>query len=173
VPVLELLATLATDHDYTCVLSVPNDAFWVLENPFHETMWGDGAFEELRRLLPVDHVIARQVPLTGSAVVREGGAQLLELPAIDVEADRVPSHFLAAFGPAADQLASRAVASPADLDGQRTWERQRESQLAFHEAELAELRDYVHELERRLGGGPPEPAADDGSAGAVEAADRA
>jgi SAM-dependent methyltransferase len=173
VPVLELLAKLATEHDYTCVLSVPNDAFWALENPFHETMWGEGAFEELRRLLPAGHVIARQVPLTGSAVVRDAGSQQLEVPTVEVDAHRVPSHFLAAFGPAADQLASRAVATPTDLDGQRTWERQRESQLAFHEAELAELRHYVHELERRLGGGPPTPAADDDSAGAVETADRA
>ena len=30
----------------------------------------------------------------------------------------------------------------ADLDGQRTWEREREAELAFHEAELADLRDY-------------------------------
>jgi hypothetical protein len=173
VPVLELLIALATEHAYTCVLSVPNDAFWALENPFHETMWGDGAFEELRRLLPADHVIARQVPLTGSAVVREAGSQQLESPAIAVEDDRVPSHFLAAFGPAAAQLAPRAAVVAADLDGQRTWERQRESQLAFYEAELAELRDYVHELERRLDGRPPKPAADDGSAGAVETVDHA
>jgi methyltransferase family protein len=167
VPVLELLVALAAEHGYTAVLSVPNDAFWALENPFHQTMWGAGAFEELRRLLPAEHVIARQVPLTGSAVVRDGG-EALEVPPVAVDADRVPSHFLAAFGPHAARLAPRAHAAAVDLDGQRTWERQRESQLAFHEAELAELRDYVHELERRLGAQP----AGNGSAAPAEPADR-
>jgi SAM-dependent methyltransferase len=148
VPALELMIELATTHGYTAILSVPNDAFWSLENPFHETMWGEGAFEELRRLLPADHVIAKQVPLTGSAVVfGEGGS--LELPPVAVDADRVPSHFLAAFGARAHELAPRAAATAADLDGQRTWERQREAQLAFLEAELTRLDDLLHEPGRR------------------------
>jgi hypothetical protein len=58
-------------------------------------------------------------------------------------ADAVPSHFLAAFGPQAGLLASRALAIASDLDGRRTWERQRESTLAVLEAELEELRAYV------------------------------
>jgi hypothetical protein len=168
VPVLELLVTLASEHDYTAVLSVPNDAFWALENPFHQTMWGEGAFEELRRLLPPEHAIARQVPLTGSAIVGEEGAAELAVPDVAVEPDRVPSHFIAAFGPRSDELVPRAFVSAADLDGQRTWERQREAQLAFHEAELAGLREYVADLETRLGRRAPKPAAD-ASAPAVPA----
>jgi hypothetical protein len=168
VPVLELLVTLASEHDYTAVLSVPNDAFWALENPFHQTMWGEGAFEELRRLLPPEHAVARQVPLTGSAIVGEEGASDLAVPNVGVEADRVPSHFIAAFGPRSDELVPRAFVSAADLDGQRTWERQREAQLAFHEAELAGLRAYVADLETRLGRRTPKPAAD-ASAPAVPA----
>jgi 2-polyprenyl-3-methyl-5-hydroxy-6-metoxy-1,4-benzoquinol methylase len=162
VPVLELLVTLASEHDYTAVLSVPNDAFWALENPFHQTMWGEGAFEELRRLLPSEHTIAQQVPLTGSAIVGRAGATDLAVPAVAVEPDRVPSHFIAAFGPRADELVPRAFVSAADLDSQRTWERQREAQLAFHEAELAALREYVADLEMRLGRRPAKPA-DDGA----------
>lgn len=138
VPLLELLIELAAEHGYTVALSVPNDAFWAIENPFHETMWGEGSFEELRRLLPADHVVARQVPLTGSALVLGDGE--VAVPAVAVGGDRVPSHFLAAFGPRAGELAPRASAQAADLDGQRAWERQREAQLAFHEAELAQLR---------------------------------
>jgi SAM-dependent methyltransferase len=172
VPVLELMLELSADLGYTVVLSVPNDAFWALENPFHETMWGDGAFEELRRLLPAGHVVARQVPLTGSAVVLDEGDGELTAPPVAVGAERVPSHFLAAFGPRAHELAPRAFVAAADLDGQRTWERQRESQLAFHEAELVELRDYVHDLERRLGARPPEPPAQEGPAGKTEAAEQ-
>jgi hypothetical protein len=177
VPVLELMAALATDHGYTAVVSVPNDAFWAMQNPFHETMWGEGAFEELRRLLPPDHVVARQVPLTGSAVVLAEGATDLPVPAVTVQADRVPSHFIAAFGPRCGELVAQAFVSAADLDGQRTWEREREAQLAFHEAELADLRAYVADHKqrsrRRLRGGAPRDAADGGAADAATPAEQA
>jgi SAM-dependent methyltransferase len=164
VPVLELLVELANEHGYTVVLSVPNDAFWALENPFHETMWGEGAFEELRRLLPAGHVVARQVPLTGSAIVLADDATELGVPAVTVGSDRVPSHFIAAFGARARDIVPRAFATAADLEGQRAWERQREAQLAFHEAELAHLRAYVADhkqrtARRRLRGRADEPAA--------------
>jgi SAM-dependent methyltransferase len=152
VPLVEMLLGL---EGATVVLSVPNDAFWALENPYHHTMWGEGAFEELRRLLPADAVVARQVPLDGShVVVGDAEGAPLGVPAIVPRADAVPSHFLCAFGPQAGLLADRALAVPADLDGRRTWERQRESNLAVLEAELAELRTYVHDLERRLGERP-------------------
>jgi hypothetical protein len=106
-------------------------------------MWGEGSFEELRRLLPADAVIAHQVPLDGSHLVLEHFDGTLEVPPVRSRADAVPSHFLAAFGPQAGLLASQALAIPSDLDGRRTWERQRESTLAVLEAELAELRAYV------------------------------
>lgn len=138
VPVLELVLELTASDGYTAVLSVANDAFWAIENPYHQTMWGEGAFEELRRLLPVDHVVARQAPLAGSAIVVEEGPAELDVPPVRVEADRVPSHFIAAFGPRARELASGALAAAIDLDGQRMWERQREAQLAFLEAQLAQ-----------------------------------
>jgi SAM-dependent methyltransferase len=140
---LRLLRDLADDHGFTVVLSVPNDAFWALENPYHRTMWGAGAFEELRRLLPDDHVVARQVPLSGSALVVGEGKEMVAPGAIAVEPERVPSHHLVAFGPRAGELAAGARAQAADLDGQRTWERQREANLAFLEAEVAELRARV------------------------------
>ncbi len=142
VALLEALVELG-EAGWTVVLSVPNDAFWALENPYHHTMWGEGSFEELRRLLPADAVIARQVPLDGSHLVVEGAPGALEVPRVDPRPDAVPSHFLAAFGPRAGLLTSRALAIPSDLDGRRTWERQRESTLAVLEAELEELRAYV------------------------------
>jgi SAM-dependent methyltransferase len=144
VPLVEALIELA-QAGWTVVLSVPNDAFWSLENPYHHTMWGEGAFDELRRLLPADAVVARQVPLDGSHLVVEGAApDALQPPAITPREDAVPSHFLAAFGPQSALLTSGALAIPSDLDGRRRWERQRESTLAVLEAELAELRAYVH-----------------------------
>ncbi|HEY8581453.1 MAG TPA: class I SAM-dependent methyltransferase [Capillimicrobium sp.] len=144
VPLVEALVELAA-AGWTVVVSVPNDAFWALENPYHHTMWGEGSFEELRRLLPADAVVARQVPLDGSHLVVEGAEPPvpITLPPVAPRSDAVPSHFVAAFGPRAAELTPRALAIPSDLDGQRTWERQRESTLAVLEAELAELRAYV------------------------------
>jgi SAM-dependent methyltransferase len=144
VPLIDALIELAA-AGWTVVLSVPNDAFWALENPYHHTMWGEGAFDELRRLLPADAVVARQVPLDGSHLVVEGADtdHELDVPPVTPRADAVPSHFVVAFGPAAPQLLSRALTIPSDLDGRRTWERQRESTLAVLEAELEELRASV------------------------------
>jgi SAM-dependent methyltransferase len=176
VPVLELMSELATEHGYTAVLSVPNDAFWAMQNPFHETMWGEGAFEELRRLLPAQHVVAKQVPLTGSAVVLEEGARDLDVAPVTVQADRVPSHFIAAFGARCTELVPRTFVTAADLDGQRTWEREREAQLAFHEAELADLRAFVadHSRPRRaLRGSASTEAPDGGPADATTPSEQA
>jgi SAM-dependent methyltransferase len=144
VPLIDALIELAA-AGWTVLLSVPNDAFWALENPYHHTMWGEGAFDELRRLLPADAVVARQVPLDGSHLVVEGADtdHELDVPPVTPRADAVPSHFVVAFGPAAPQLLSRALTIPSDLDGRRTWERQRESTLAVLEAELEELRASV------------------------------
>jgi SAM-dependent methyltransferase len=143
VPLIDALIELA-GAGWTVVLSVPNDAFWALENPYHHTMWGEGAFDELRRLLPADAVVARQIPLDGSHLVVEGtDAHALDVPPVTPRPDAVPSHFVVAFGPAAAQLTSRALTIPSDLDGRRTWERQRESTLAVLEAELEELRANV------------------------------
>ncbi len=142
VPLLEALVELAA-AGWTIVASVPNDAFWALENPYHHTMWGEGAFEELRRLLPADAVVARQIPLDGSQLVVEGDDGALDVPPVAPRADAVPSHFVVAFGPRAAELTSRALAIGSDLDGRRRWERQRESTLAVLEAELEELRAYV------------------------------
>src|SRR4051794_19566092 len=42
VPLLEALVE-RTDR-ITTILSVPNDAFWAIDNPHHQAMWGEGAF---------------------------------------------------------------------------------------------------------------------------------
>jgi SAM-dependent methyltransferase len=135
-----LLIELAAERGFTVVLSVPNDAFWGIENPFHHTMWGEGAAEELRRLLPEDHVVMRQVPLAGSALV-PGAAESAPLPAAeaDLRLAGVPSHVVVAFGPQAARLAPGGIVRGVDLDEQRRWERKRDSDLAFLEARVAEL----------------------------------
>ena len=44
---------------------------------------------------------------------------------------QVPSHFIFAFGPQASLLATVANAEEIDLDAWRTWEIQREAELAY------------------------------------------
>jgi SAM-dependent methyltransferase len=136
VPCVDLLLGLAAVH--TVVLSVPNDAYWSIENPFHPTMWGEGALEELRSLVPRDHVQLEQVRLAASAVAPPGAAEL-ELAPARLEAERVPSHFLLAFGPQAGRLAPTAATRMADVADERRWERERTSELAFMAARLQEL----------------------------------
>lgn len=136
-PFVRWLTDQASRRDADVVLSVPNDAFWAIENPFHQTMWGEGAFEELRRLLP-DHLAAAQFPINGSWITtgRDDG------DTVDVTATagsaRVPSHFLAAFGPRREQLTPAGGATLADLPARRKWEQEREANLALLSAEVLE-----------------------------------
>ena len=161
VPLISALVQLAERHGFTVLLSVPNDAFWSIENPHHRTSWGEGAFEELRTLLPADHVMLRQVVLQGSAVVRADAEPELRPVEIELEAGGVPSHLLVAFGPERERAAVGATVAQVDMEEQRRWERQREADLSMLKdygteiqamsKELAEYRTYIHDLERRLG----------------------
>ena len=176
VPLVEMLSEIAEGGEATVLLSVPNDDFWALENPYHVSTWGEGSFAELRSLLPGGTVVARQLSLQGSAVVPEGRDGEKVAPAVEVRADdAVPTHFLAAMGPEAGTLGVHADLAQTALDEVRRWERQREADLAHMEAlrgEIARLRAehdrsraelegnqkefedwrrYIHELEGKLG----------------------
>ena len=155
VPLIEWSRSLAREGVATFVISVPNDAFWSMQNPHHATSWGEGAFEELRRLLPEEQTLLRQVALSGSA------ALAWEAPSSDYEVavavggeGAVPTHFVAAYGPRHEELRRGALVTQADMLEQRRWERQRESDLAVMQAlsgEREQWRAYIHELERELG----------------------
>lgn len=151
-PLVELLAGLATEDGCSVVASVPNDAFWAIESPHHQTRWGEGAVAELRSLLPDDHVLLHQVALQGSALVR-AGETATEVASVSI-AEGVASHFIVAFGPHLDAVAAGPRVVQVDQLEQRRWERQRESDLAYALNAVDELdahRRYIHELERRLG----------------------
>src|SRR4051795_13763525 len=94
-----LLERLVEREDITTILSVPNDAFWAIQNPHHQAMWGEGAFAELESQLPPERVLLHQVQLQGSAVLPAGEEATLPLQAPVQTTDAVPTHFLAAFGP--------------------------------------------------------------------------
>jgi hypothetical protein len=161
VALVSALVGLAEKHGFTVVLSVPNDAFWSIENPHHLTSWGEGAFDELRTLLPAEHLLLRQVVLQGSAIVLGDAAPELRPVDVELEAGGVPSHLLVAFGPERQGIAAGAAVAQVDMEEQRRWERQREADLSMlndygteiqaMSKELAEYRAYIHDLERRLG----------------------
>jgi hypothetical protein len=161
VPLVSTLVQLADRHGFTVLLSVPNDAFWSIENPHHHTSWGEGAFEELRTLLPEDHLLLRQVVLQGSAVLRAEADPELRPVQLELEPGGVPSHLLAAFGPERERVAPGAAVAQVDMEEQRRWQRQREADLSLLKdygteiqamsKELADYRAYIHDLERRLG----------------------
>lgn len=174
VALLEWSAALAREGAATFAISVPNDAFWSIDNPFHMSTWSEGAFEELRRLLPAENMLLRQVALSGSALCQwEGGASEHHELAVQVGGEgTVATHFIAAFGPRHAELRTDALAGPTDMLEQRRWERQRESNAALAEqlaqerreeifrlrgelqantVQFDEWRAYIHELERELG----------------------
>jgi SAM-dependent methyltransferase len=135
VPLVEMLSELAEAGEATVLLSVPNDAFWALDNPFHASTWGEGSFAELRSLLPGGTVVAHQLALQGSAVVPEGhDGEQVTVPIAPAAEGAVPTHFLAAMGPQAAVLTVHAGVAQTDLDEKRRWERQREADLAHFES---------------------------------------
>jgi hypothetical protein len=165
VPLVEMVVELSERHGFTVALSVPNDAFWSLENPFHVTKWGEGAFEELRRVLPAEHVVAHQYALQGSVGLIDSENREAQTVTVEPAPVPVPTHFLVAFGPAAGRFSGAADVAGTDLVEQRRWERQRDSNYAHMQAsershreeleqriaEMDDWRRYIHELERKLG----------------------
>jgi SAM-dependent methyltransferase len=157
-PLIEWSTQLARERGVTFLLSVPNDAFWAIQNPHHLTSWSEGAFEELRRLLPAEQTLVRQVALAGSALIPWEEQETHELSVQAGGAGTVATHFIVAFGPHHEQLSRFALAAQAEVLEQRRWERERESNLALLEkltgeraAWFEQWREYIHELERELG----------------------
>ncbi len=177
---LEWAGALAAERTATFVLSVPNDAFWSIQNPHHRTSWSEGTFEELCGLLPPEHTLLRQVALAGSALASWSAAPEQHEITVEVGGEAtVATHFIAAFGARHAELLGGALAVQADMVEQRRWERERESSLATAQAmvreqlaalltqeatiakQRSELREqtaefekwriYIHELEGELG----------------------
>ncbi|MGH2881043.1 MAG: methyltransferase domain-containing protein [Solirubrobacteraceae bacterium] len=152
VPLLEWSGALAREGKATFAISVPNDAFWAIDNPYHQSTWSEGAFEELHRLLPAEHTLLRQVALSGSALCAwEAAAR--EAHKLEVQIggpEAIATHFIAAFGPRHDELRSGALAAQTDMLEQRRWERQRESNVALAERRVAELQEAIAEQQTAL-----------------------
>lgn len=184
-PLLEWSTRLAHEHRVTFLMSVPNDAFWSIENPHHRTIWGEAAFEQLLSLLPPERTVLRQIALMGSAVVGvEGAEEPYELTVSAGGSGTVSTHLIVAFGSKHAEAVGQALVTQADQLSHRRWERERESNLAIaeetvriqsatiaeqheqlrsHTAEFKEWRAYIHRLEEELGhplsGVTPKPAS--------------
>jgi hypothetical protein len=180
VPLLDWAGALAREGAATVLISVPNDAFWAVQNPHHQTLWSEGSFEELRRLLPEERTLLRQVALSGSALAPwDASRSALDVTVTAGGEATVASHFIAAFGPRHVEVWRGAIAVQTDLLEQRRWERQRESDAAVAQevrrayegavkaqdetiakqqeelrhniAEFDDWRAYIHQLEGELG----------------------
>lgn len=156
VPLVTMLTELV-GSGATVVLSVPNDAFWNMRNPYHLAKWGEGAMAELRSVLPESHTVLHQVSLSGSAVLPEGGDERFEV-GVQARAAGPPTHFIVAMGAQADRVQPAAQVTQVDVVAHRSWERQREAHLAVAEATIAkqskwfeEWRRHIHGLEKQLG----------------------
>jgi hypothetical protein len=131
VPLLEWSVELVRERAATFVISVPNDAFWSIQNPHHQASWSEEIFEQLRQLLPGEHTVMRQVALSGSAIAPWDSAAEPQELMVDVGGERsVATHFIAAFGPRHREVQRAALAVQTDMIAQRVWERQRESDAA-------------------------------------------
>ncbi len=151
VPLVEWSNELAREGTATFVISVPNDAFWSIKNPHHRTSWGDGAFEELQRLLPAERTLLRQVSLAGSAALGWDAAAADYELAVSVGGEgMVPTHFIAAYGPRHEQLWRGALATETDMLEQRRWERQRENDLALMQKVAAAHDEQVNALDEKI-----------------------
>ena len=126
------------DGDATVVLSVPNDSLTGVQNPFHASAWGEGSLEELRSLLP-EHRVLEQVAIAGSAL------RARDDPPADVSLDvrlgpvAGASNMLVAFGARAEDAATPFRANVVDAEEHLWWERQREADLAYFKAQIAQL----------------------------------
>ena len=148
-PLVEWLGRRSQDGA-TVAISVPNDVFTSVKNPFHLTMWGSSTVEELRGLLPDPHVVAVQAALSGSVVT--DGTSVSFTGIVEDATSVVPLQYLMGFGPSADRLAPNAVVLTTDIAAQRVWERQREVDNAYYRAMAArvpELEARIAELEAR------------------------
>jgi SAM-dependent methyltransferase len=156
VPLVSMLTEIV-EGGATVVLSVPNDAFWNMRNPYHLAKWGEGAMAELRSVLPRDHVVLHQVALSGSAVLPADGEERFDVR-VQARAAGEPTHFIVAMGAQAERVSPGAQVAQVDVVAHRSWERQREAHLAVAEATVAkqskwfeEWRAHIHGLERELG----------------------
>jgi hypothetical protein len=137
-PLVQLLVGLAEEQEATVVVGVPNDAVGAGDLATRRTTWDEGAFAELRSMLPPDHAVWHQLALRGTAVVPAGHEGLHE-GAVALTDDAAPVAFLAAFGPLAGELAPAVGVVQAEVAAERAALRAADAELAVLRARVAAL----------------------------------
>jgi hypothetical protein len=142
VEVVEALVALCAERDATVVLAVPNNTIGTGRPADRASVWSEGAVDELRGLLPGDHVVFHETALRGAALVPEGASAQLSI-AIEVDASSsAPVGFVLAFGPRAARLSPAVDVGAADVSAERAYER-------AQRAELEVLRATMHGSDAR------------------------
>jgi 2-polyprenyl-3-methyl-5-hydroxy-6-metoxy-1,4-benzoquinol methylase len=136
-------------------LSVPNDIFTGVDNPFHVTKWGPESLAELQSVIPAQPVRANQFSLSGSMVVPEDRSTADgPLPQPDLGAEPpAPVQQLLLYSERGVPGEANVVCTVTDNVASRAWERQREADLAYFRsrADASEaLTAQVAELSARI-----------------------
>jgi hypothetical protein len=138
VALVDTLVELGEEHGATVVLAVPDHGN-VDEAPTTPPVFTPGAVDELRRLLPAGHVVLRQVPIRGAAIVAADAGT--ERHALDVAVTpAAPTHHVLAFGPRASSLTGVAAAEQADATSELARLRGLEADAALAAALVDERR---------------------------------
>ena len=135
---VELLVTVAEEQEATVVLERPQRRGRPRRPAARRTTWDEGAFAELRSMLPTDHAVWHQLALRGTAVVPAGHEGLHE-GAVALTDDGAPVAFLAAFGPLAGELAPAVGVVQAEVAAERAARRAADAELAVLRARVAAL----------------------------------
>ena len=155
--VVHALVALAAERQATIVLALPNDAAADAPAGGRRSVWSEGAVEELRGLLPSDHVFLHLLALRGAALAPAGEAAEVDL-SVDADARATaPAGFVLAFGPRAQHMRTGATVATADVSVERAHERARTAELEVLRARVAAL-DARPQLAPANGGQPPESA---------------
>jgi SAM-dependent methyltransferase len=148
-------------------LSVPNDSFWGVQNPFHKSMFGEESLSELTQLFSARARLYKQYPLQGATVLPDGVSELSEDKIVgklfpEFLARRqglcIPSHFIFHFGSTDVEIGRfTACFAPWDAAAERQWAAQRESDMLYYrEARRVkgELKGFQESLQKRSSEGP-------------------
>lgn len=139
VGLVEALVGVAEEHGATVVLAVPDHGTGE-EPPGTPPAFTAGAVEELRRLLPAEHVVLHQVPVRGAAIVPADAEPATHAMQVTVAPAPAPTHHLLAFGPHVAALSGVAAAQQVDATAELARLRALQADAALAAALLEERR---------------------------------
>ena len=138
VALVETLVALVEGGEATAIFDVP-DHGTDAEPPSGKPVFTAGSVEELRSILPSDHVVLHEVPLRGAAIIAADAGSEDRTVTITL-APGAPQRVLLAFGPSASSLSTVAAATQFDPKSELARRRGLEADAALVTTLLAERR---------------------------------